>query len=72
MKNLFFITLIIWSFWSCNSKREISYKKFDDSKTKFKIQEGFRLPVLANDKLAFIENEDFKEFSKNLKYDFMI
>lgn len=54
-------------FWSCNSKREFTHKKFEDSKTKFKIQEGFRLPRLSEDKLTFTENEDFKEFSKEFK-----
>jgi hypothetical protein len=67
MKKLFFITLIILSFWGCNSKKEIAYKKFDNSKTKFKIQEGFRLPTLSEDKLMFTENEEFKKFSTKLK-----
>src|SRR5574343_21281 len=67
MKNLFFITLIILSFWSCDSRKVIAYKKFDDPKTKFKIQEGLRLPILSEDKLSFTENEDFKKFSKELK-----
>lgn len=67
MKNLFFITLIILSFWSCDSRKVIAYKKFDDSKTKFKIQEGFRLPKLSEDKLTFTENEDFKKFSTKPK-----
>ena len=67
MKNSIFIILIILSFWSCNSRKEIAYKKFDDSKTIFKVQEGLRLPILSEDKLTFNENEDFKEFSRKLK-----
>jgi len=67
LKNLFFISLFILSFWSCKSKKEIAYKKFDASKTKFKVQEGLRLPILSEDKLTFTENEDFIEFSKEFK-----
>lgn len=67
MKNLFFIPLIILSFWSCNSGKETTYKKFDDSRTKFKTQEGFCIPTLSQDKLIFTENKDFKEFSKKFK-----
>jgi len=67
MRNLFFIALISWSFWSCNSRKEVAYKKFEDSKTKFKIQEGFRLPALSEDELTFTENQAFQEFSKELK-----
>ena len=67
MKTSFFLILNILIFWSCNSKKEIVYKKFDDPKTKFKIQEGLRLPILSEDKLSFTENEDFKKFSKELK-----
>ena len=67
MKTSFFLILNILIFWSCNSKKEIVYKKFDDPKTKFKIQVGLRLPILSEDKLSFTENEDFKKFSKELK-----
>src|SRR5574343_510741 len=73
MKNLFFITLIILSFWSCDSRKVIAYKKFDDPKTKFKIQEGLRLPIISEDKLSFTENEDFKhKKNKNVYFEYQI
>lgn len=65
MKKIVLILILVLTVGcSVNKTSDI---KFDNSKTKYKVQEGFLLPILSDDKLVFNENNQFKEFSKTYK-----